>query len=223
MNSYSKKFRLILPVLILLSTLCINAQEDYHPRINLGMNGGVNFSKVNFSPTVKHKQERGYQGGISFTYMSEPALGIQIELNYSQRGWKEVETNGYNYTRELNYIELPFLTHAEIGKNKTNILIHFGPKVSYLHTGNEQIQINETKPVYYRKDIDNTYEYALCFGLGVNHRSSIGVFQVEARINHGLTGIFSNSEEDIFSMSQNQTLGITFSYMLPLKTHKENQ
>ena len=46
--------------------------------------------------------------------------GIQGEINFSQRGWKEVIEDGSNntYHRAMNYIEVPLLAHLAFGKDK---------------------------------------------------------------------------------------------------------
>ena len=56
----------------------------------------------------------GFNGGATIRWNTEPNLGIQAELNFTQHGWEEKfeEKPQYKYSRTVNYMELPFLTHT---------------------------------------------------------------------------------------------------------------
>lgn len=89
--------------------------------IAVGVNGGMNFSNVSFTPKIKQKTTNGMTGGLTVRYISEKYFamicGLQMELNYSQRGWTElIEENTDTYSREMNYLEIPFLAHLAFGK-----------------------------------------------------------------------------------------------------------
>lgn len=91
--------------------------------IAVGVNGGMNFSNVSFTPKIKQKTTNGMTGGLTVRYISEKYFamicGLQMELNYSQRGWTElIEENTDTYSREMNYLEIPFLAHLAFGKER---------------------------------------------------------------------------------------------------------
>ena len=58
----------------------------------MGINGGINLNSVSFSPTVRQSNLMGINGGFSARYISEiyfkMICGAQIEVNFSQHGWK---------------------------------------------------------------------------------------------------------------------------------------
>ena len=89
----------------------------------IGINGGLNMSQVEFSPSIKQTNKNGMVLGVTARYMSEKYFnmlcGIQVELNYSQRGWNEkIEDGSENtYSRTMNYLEVPFLAHLAFGKD----------------------------------------------------------------------------------------------------------
>ena len=100
------KIRLIIFTLTILVIPTIHAQKTaFEPEVYLGLNGGMSASMLYFNPQVKQSFLTGYNGGLTFRYIGKKSLGVQAELNYSQRGWKE--SDGL-YARQLNYIELPF-------------------------------------------------------------------------------------------------------------------
>ena len=68
-----------------------------------------------------HSQNLNLGRYISEKYF-KMICGIQGEINFSQRGWKEVIEDGSNntYHRAMNYIEVPLLAHLAFGKDKGN-------------------------------------------------------------------------------------------------------
>lgn len=194
----------------------MNAQEIFKQQTMLGINAGINASEVYFSPVVNQIPTLGIVGGITFKYISEPHLGIQLELNYTQKGWEEDLDTSNVFNRKCNYIELPFMTHIEIGKKKTKFLINFGPTVSYLISSSKTMFLVDENEMmsYYNTEIDNKIELGLCVGLGVLKSSKIGEFLLEARFNQGINNIFKS--EEVFSYSLNQVLGVKMSYLFSL-------
>lgn len=105
------------------------------------MNGGVNISSVSFMPRIREGKQIGPSFGLTARYISEKYFsmicGIQMELNYSQRGWKEVyeDETGDTYHRAMNYLELPILAHLAFGKDEGNglrFIVNLGPQFGYL-------------------------------------------------------------------------------------------
>ena len=115
-----KKITLI--ILVLLSFICANAQvEEPRSRLELGVAGGMNFSRMEFQPSIRQKLLGGYNGGLSLRYTSEKYFSMicatQIEVNFSQRGWKEDFDDGTNnfYSRVMDYVEIPLFAHLSWG------------------------------------------------------------------------------------------------------------
>lgn len=72
--------------------------------------------------------------------------GAQVELNISQRGWEALfETAdgqkdlSRSYSREMTYLEIPFLAHLAFGKDKgVQFFINLGPQVAFLINESEK-------------------------------------------------------------------------------------
>ena len=85
-----KNFGLL--VLALLFALPAAAQlgEERH-NFAVGINGGLNMSSVSFNPKIKLNTLNTMSMGVTMRYMSEKYFkmmcGVQMEINYSQRGW----------------------------------------------------------------------------------------------------------------------------------------
>jgi hypothetical protein len=209
------KYIAISILFILLPLPFVFSQPDTISEISVGIRQGINFSKVNFDPVVSQKTMQGYTGGLVIKYMSQLHAGIQAEVNYSQRGWIEQLTAGKSYQRRINYIEVPILTHFEFGKKNSRAFLNVGPNLSFHNSNHETFSLTEADTIqkYYHRNLDNTFEFGLCAGLGFLQKTTFGDFQIEARIHYGLQNLFSSNIETNLLSSQNQLVAVTLTYM----------
>jgi hypothetical protein len=206
--------RLKLFFVILIFTTTVFSQNPEHPEIYVGPNFGVTGSMVMFKPAVNQSYLLGYNGGAVFRFISDKNVGFQAELNFSQRGWKE---SGNVYTRQLNYIEMPFMTHIYVGK-KSRFFFNIGPKISYLIS--ENVLVNNTVNSTLTEQITNVQnplDYGLCTGFGFLFKTGKLVYQLDTRANYSLSDIFSNDKRDYFDTSNNLNLSVNFALLFQLK------
>ncbi|GAB3822542.1 porin family protein [Pontibacter rugosus] len=207
--------KILLLLLLSIGTYTLNAQDTFVPETKLGVKGGVNLSSFSFNPSIDQTMTVGYTGGIVFKHINNPKLGIQAEINYLQRGWTETLVTGDTYTRDLQYVELPLMTHIAFGEKKTRYILNFGPNASYLLAGGEGVEGSDTGEgviAYQNKEIDNPFMFGLSFGVGVVRKTGFGDFQLEARYTQSLSNIF-RSDINLVA-SRNQSIGITLAYLV---------
>lgn len=235
--------------ILLLSTLGLGnlvAQDDTFEREwNVGANFGVNLSQASFGTSrpgapFKTKMWQQFQGGINVRYLTEKNLGLIVELNYSQQGWMQdfVDKNEtrpeiternkqLEHSHQLNYLEMPFLTHIYFG-NKVRFFINLGPKIGFLLSEKEtfntqmldylasgEITGGTSTAQYYMK-ADRKIDYGILAGLGLEFRTGIGSFSVEGRYYYGLADFYNNSKSSHFQKSANQNIGIKATYYIKL-------
>ncbi len=208
----------ILLLCIVFSFMRLEAQEKFQPKNFVGINLGASASKMNFNPVVEQDINIGYGGGFIFKHFSEKTLGLQVELNFTQKGWAEkLEANNI-YSRRLNYIELPCMTHVEVGKSNKRLFLNVGPCFSLMFSDKEKISLEDEKGLekHYQVKIDNKLEFGAAFGIGLTRSTSYGELQFEIRGNQGITGIFGNKSNNLFSFSQNQQVGVKIAYFYNL-------
>lgn len=196
-----------------------------------GAKAGINGSKVFFTPTVKQSFVTGINTGVTFRYMEEKHFGIIAELNFTQRGWKEdFENYPYEYSRTLNYIEIPLLSHIYFGENN-KVFLNLGPEISILLG-------ESTKSNFDYKNIDNipdfpkklrtTYQYQLSadnkidFGIsaGLGGEFSIGKnnsVYLEGRGYYGLGNVLKSGRSQWFKGSNSLSVMISAGYWFRLK------
>ena len=206
---------IILIIILLVSGFTISAQDRLiNPELYIGANFGVTESEIMFKPTVSQGLLMGYNGGLVFRYIAEKNAGVQLELNFSQRGWKE--SSGL-YSKQLNYLELPFMTHIYMGK-KNRFFINFGPKISYLLSENELInQTSASTQIQQITAIQNRFDYGLCGGIGMLFSIGKNIVQLDTRANYSLNDIYSNKKTEYFSNSNNFNVSVNLAWMLKIK------
>ena len=206
--------KLLISLLITLS-VALSAQVRLDkPEMYIGVNGGITESMVMFTPAITQGFLMGFNGGVVFRYIAEKNVGVQAELNFSQRGWKEA--SGL-YTRQLNYIELPFMTHIYIG-HKNRFFFNLGPKISYLISEktllNTTVGSTETQQI---TAIQHPFDYGLCTGLGYLVNIKGKIFQLDTRANYSLSDVFADTKRDVFSTSNNLNLSVNFAWLFQVK------
>lgn len=221
--------------ILLFLLLCINlpvAAQLGEERNNwsVGINGGVNFNKVSFYPSIKQNMPMGITGGITARYISEKYFamicGIQAELNYSQRGWEEkIEDNTNTYSRTMNYLELPLLAHLAFGRDRgAQFFINAGPQLGFL------ISEKETKSAdwdttnrpngvveQYGLMAQKKFDYGIVGGGGLEIRTGIGNFLLEGRYYFGLADFFNSTKKDPFEKSAHTTISARLTYLFDIK------
>lgn len=206
--------KLYLLILLIIPVIVFSQSRLDQPEIYLGTSHGVSASMIHFSPSVEQEILLGYNGGIVFRYIDEKNVGVQAELNFFQRGWKE---KGNIYAKQLNYIELPFLTHIYFG-NSSRFFINLGPKISYLLSENvlKNLSTNSTETQHITK-VQHPFDYGICGGLGMLFKVKKNIFQFDTRFNYSLSDIFSNSKKDYFETSNNINLSVNLGWLLQIK------
>lgn len=203
---------LVLCFLIFLGISPLYAQKQtFKPELYLGAGGGTLFSKVDFAPGVPVAFRQGVYGGVSAKFISEKHLGVVMEVNLAQRGWKEDfdPSSDFSYSRTLNYVDVPFLWHVYIG-DKTQFILNIGPKLSFLVGDNEIMSqalsddldarraANPDMKIgmQYKEMSDlKKVDYGLMGGIGMAFKTGIGDFNLEGRYYFGLGDIFPASNQ----------------------------
>lgn len=220
-------------LLVLAFMLSVPAMAQLgEPRNNLaiGLNAGMNMNKVTFSPSIKQKSQPGMAFGVTARYMSEKYFkmmcGVQVEMNYVQRGWKEniEDGSGNTYDRVMNYLEIPLLAHLAFGKDAIDkgvkFFVNAGPQVAFFLNEKENMSDNwdiSGRPngvvQQYGKMVENKFDYGILGGLGLELSTKSGHFILEGRYYYGLSDFYKSTKKDDFGRSGHSYLGIRLTYL----------
>lgn len=185
--------------------------------VYIGTSHGVVGSGVFFIPNVEQELMFGYNGGIMMSYESEKKRALQIEINFSQRGWKEEE-----FARKLNYIEMPFIGQFYFG-NQSGFIINLGAKFSFL--ASEKILYNNyvlkereiNPPEQHSNKIQNKFDYGAIAGVGYKLFLNKQVFMLEVRGNFNFGTIYKNNSMSYFVNSNNVNVALNLGWMIRVK------
>ena len=77
----TKSVRAVLFLLFIFLSTSALAQSHYSSRVYLGAHGGVDFSRVVFTPGVTQTFNIGGNAGVNFRYIEEKHFGFIVEAN----------------------------------------------------------------------------------------------------------------------------------------------
>ena len=225
--------------MVIIALPAMSQVGELRNNFSVGVNAGLNYNNVSFSPKIQQSGLIGYGGGLTARYISEKYFamicGIQIELNYTQRGWKEKFEEDPNnprdpnlpldsYQRTLNYLEIPFLAHLAFGKERGGrFFINAGPQIAFLMSENEKYSesFNDGRnQEAFNKTVENKFDYGIVGGMGVEIRTKAGNFLLEGRYYFALSSIFKDTKKDYYSRSANNVILGRITYLMDLKNKK---
>lgn len=212
---------IFITILLLILSIAVSAQPRLRtPEVYVGAHAGAMASTMLFKPNIANidimQSPLTINGGLVFRYAGHKVCAIQTELNYMQRGWRETITLGQmtmDYTRQLDYIEIPLLMHLYFGKERFRGFINLGPQIGYcIRDVATPLPEGVTAPHYL--PIDKPFDWGLAGGLGCYYRTRhIGLFQLEARFNFSMGTTYNNRKVDYFSQSNAMNLSLNFAYL----------
>lgn len=240
--------KLGLLALLLSCMLPVSAQVGQHRNdFSIGFGGGYVLSDIGFTPKVTQGYHTGFMGGVTMRYVCEKYFNtiasVMAEVNYAQIGWKEdiltkqdqpvingVTGKPEEYSRTINYVQMPFLAHLAWGRERSgcNFFVQAGPQFGlYLSESSksnfmfEEANMADRSNTNIAQDtmkVENTFDYGIAAGLGMEYSSRrLGHFLLEARYYFGLGNIYGATKKDYFSKSNIGNIVIKFTYLFDIK------
>lgn len=211
-----RRISVIFSLSLLITSITLAQQKDsaFAPTFMVGATGGLNMSKVIFQPTLQQELQNGFDAGIIFRYDAIRYAGIWIEIDYSKRGWREVNDNHptYRYNRHLSFINLPVMTHFMIGKGSFKVTIDAGTHFGYFLSSTSNV-IEPVKPdpekntiirVHHSLEVENKIAWGLGGGVGMEYHLPKLVVGIRSSYVYGLGDLFKNDRTSFFVKSSEQ-------------------
>ena len=197
-------------------------QASFSQSVSLGVRGGMTASRFIFVPSVRLRLHTGPVVGISARYDVERGASLQAELNYRRGGWQErYDSLQTHYSRHLDYLELPLLTHLYLNAGGIRFFLNAGPFLGYL-LGESATSAGEAN----MSSLDTTRHGIaardrLFWGLGGGPGISFPLggrqrIELEGRFVYGLGNLWSSKRGSTYVQSSEMYFGATMNYFFRL-------
>ncbi|PIB34592.1 hypothetical protein BFP72_03785 [Reichenbachiella sp. 5M10] len=219
------KIRFISYVVILILGVCFSAQSQDDRKTYLGVKGGYNLSQVNeyhafYGYNMDQGVQTGYQAGIVVMNFLRNHVGIQAELNYTQKGYiQKFDPGQPDYSAQFNYLELPFLVNVYTGKNRFHMFANAGCFFEYLVNVEQSAAPQDTGDWSfdpYVESRDPKFGYGFRGGVGSFYDFNFGTFMVSADFSYSLSNFIDPKTFDsgLPTLSNHYVLSITVGYLI---------
>lgn len=206
--------------LLLFLSSAVNAQEK---KWSVGFKGGSTISFVAGTRTSLTQENTqigsllGYTGGLAVQYLVEDNFGLQVEFNYSQKGWEQRPPESMpnqRYEVALDYAEVPILAHGYIGRKNVRLFLNAGVYLAYLLSSDtERANITDEQVNFlYEERYQNKLDFGVRGGGGLEVVTKIGMFQAEGSYSWGINSIMDKNLDLIPNILQNNAIAITLGY-----------
>ena len=209
------------------SVAAFGQPNDFKTELYMGATGGATFTKVRFYPSITESYLQGNSAGFMFRLISEPHIGFQAEVNFSQKGWRE---DSAGYSRRINYVTIPIMTHINIGMKAVRFILNLGPEVAFKLSEKETFKDPATSQpdgVGYRdffgKPTDNSLDLLFTVGLGMEyHLKGGGALSLEGRGFYSLPNLFDKNKY-AYSISQGNGAQVKLAYLFQINKKKKRK
>ncbi len=157
-----------------------------------------------------------YQTGLIFNQLNKKNVGVQIELDYTQKAWEQTTGESGKYKVVIDNIEFPFLTHFRIGKKKSAWIINAG--LHFTHAFNARVDssgITNGSIIEYAALKYSKFDYGLDGGLGYEIGKDNGIFLIQIMYTQGMKNIIERDPNKVYR-SLNQSVFMSCIYKIPL-------
>lgn len=218
-------------IILFLAAISVDAQTL------VGFQGYYTKAKLSTDTTKLNRMQTlvsGYGGGVSFKHFELGPLGLQFELNYEKSGFGfHNDTSNHenpvelDYRQDLSYVSIPMLMQLDIGKHTVHFVGALGPYLNILLSAPEpETNMQTVMQNGFSKMVTadfNRFTYGLMGEAGVAIATNMGVFQITARANIGMSKLLRFDGIALFNYTLPKTFGIGLNYYMPFGEEKYKQ
>lgn len=218
-------------IILFLAAISVDAQTL------VGFQGYYTKAKLSTDTTKLNRMQTlvsGYGGGVSIKHFELGPLGLQFELNYEKSGFGfHNDTSNHenpvelDYRQDLSYVSIPMLMQLDIGKHTVHFVGALGPYLNILLSAPEpETNMQTVMQNGFSKMVTadfNRFTYGLMGEAGVAIATNMGVFQITARANIGMSKLLRFDGIALFNYTLPKTFGIGLNYYVPFGEEKYKQ
>lgn len=223
---HSLFFRFLFVSNVFLISIGLTPSASAQSKTYVGVRAGAQLSSLNvthnfFRKIITTRNLPGINAGIMVKHYTKKNVGLQLGIEYHQKGWKQHFFDLYpDYNAQINYLDLPIMMTAYLGKGKNKYFMNAGFFIEYLLGANLDNPPGDVEPFdfyTYDPDRDGRFGYGLRFGGGLSRDFSFGQIHLEGFFTFSLSNVFDpeSRESEVPDISNNFLTGFSIAYLIP--------
>ena len=212
-----------------ISFLLLYNQSYSQNSFSIGFKSGYSSSNIhfynNFFPSnTKTNPLNSFNYSFVSEIQTQKNVGLRFEISHQKKGWKQEFLDGQFYHSTINYLNIPILMNAYVGKSKSKLLFSIGPFFDFLlnHT-NEYSLLDEDEntilDVDYNSLRDNEFGYGLMASVGISFDFNKNKLQLISSYQYNLDNLIDVVERtsELPDISNFNTFTLSLVYLLKVK------
>ena len=212
-----------------ISFLLLYNQSYSQNSFSIGFKSGYSSSNIhfynNFFPSnTKTNPLNSFNYSFVSEIQTQKNVGLRFEISHQKKGWKQEFLDGQFYHSTINYLNIPILMNAYVGKSKSKLLFSIGPFFDFLlnHT-NEYSLLDEDEntilDVDYNSLRDNEFGYGLMASAGISFDFNKNKLQFISSYQYNLDNLIDVVERtsELPDISNFNTFTLSLVYLLKVK------
>ena len=216
----------------IISFLFLYNQSYSQNSFSIGIKSGYSSSNIhfynNFFPSnIKTNPLNSFNYSFISEIQTQKNVGLRFEISHQKKGWKQEFLDGQFYHSTINYLNIPILMNAYVGKSRSKLLFSIGPFFDFLLNHDNEYSLldedaNTILDVDYNSLRDNEFGYGLMASAGISFDFNKNSFQLLTSYQYNLDNLIDVNikSPDIPDISNFNTLSISLVYLLNFKSSK---
>ena len=212
-----------------ISFLLLYNQSYSQNSFSIGFKSGYSSSNIhfynNFFPSnTKTNPLNSFNYSFISEIQTQKNVGLRFEISHQKKGWKQEFLDGQFYHSTINYLNIPILMNAYVGKSKSKLLFSIGPFFDFLLNHDNEYSlldedVNTILDVDYNSLRDNKFGYGLMASVGISFDFNKNKLQLISSYQYNLDNLIDIVERtsELPDISNFNTFTLSLVYLLKVK------
>jgi len=212
-----------------ISFLLLYNQSYSQNSFSIGFKSGYSSSNIhfynNFFPSnTKTNPLNSFNYSFISEIQTQKNVGLRFEISHQKKGWKQEFLDGQFYHSTINYLNIPILMNAYVGKSKSKLLFSIGPFFDFLLNHDNEYSlldedVNTILDVDYNSLRDNEFGYGLMTSVGISFDFNKNKLQLISSYQYNLDNLIDIVERtsELPDISNFNTFTLSLVYLLKVK------
>ena len=213
----------------IISFLFLYNQSYSQNSFSIGFKSGYSSSNIhfynNFFPSnIKTNPLNSFNYSFISEIQTRKNVGLRFEISHQKKGWKQEFLDGQFYHSTINYLNIPILMNAYVGKSRSKLLFSIGPFFDFLLNHDNAYSLldedaNTILDVDYNSLRDNEFGYGLMASAGISFDFNKNKLQLISSYQYNLDNLIDVVERtsELPDISNFNTFTLSLVYLLKVK------